>query len=102
MFKFKEMIEANMEELAHTLSSEHGKVIADAKGDIQRGLGRVNGFLEVRGGAEADVGLDLALVGIEHIALPLARGEGGTGDEMVDAAKHVTRPRFAGLGLALP
>ena len=27
-----------MDELAHLLSSEHGKVIADAKGDIQRGL----------------------------------------------------------------
>ena len=27
-----------MDELAHMLSSEHGKVIADAKGDIQRGL----------------------------------------------------------------
>ena len=26
-----------MDELAHLLSSEHGKVIADAKGDIQRG-----------------------------------------------------------------
>jgi malonate-semialdehyde dehydrogenase (acetylating)/methylmalonate-semialdehyde dehydrogenase len=38
MFKFKELVEANMEMLAHTLSSEHGKVIADAKGDIQRGL----------------------------------------------------------------
>lgn len=38
MFRFKELIEANMEELAHLLSSEHGKVIADAKGDIQRGL----------------------------------------------------------------
>lgn len=38
MFRFKELIEANMEELAHMLSSEHGKVIADSKGDIQRGL----------------------------------------------------------------
>src|SRR5215218_10182548 len=37
MFKFKELVEANMEDLARTLSSEHGKVIADAKGDIQRG-----------------------------------------------------------------
>ena len=27
-----------MEELAELLSSEHGKVIADSKGDIQRGL----------------------------------------------------------------
>ncbi|MGN6376850.1 MAG: CoA-acylating methylmalonate-semialdehyde dehydrogenase [Sphingomonas sp.] len=38
MFKFKELVEANMEELARLLSSEHGKVIADAKGDVQRGL----------------------------------------------------------------
>ncbi|HSX75150.1 MAG TPA: CoA-acylating methylmalonate-semialdehyde dehydrogenase [Shinella sp.] len=38
MFRFKELIEQNMEELAHLLSSEHGKVIADSKGDIQRGL----------------------------------------------------------------
>ncbi|MXP40570.1 CoA-acylating methylmalonate-semialdehyde dehydrogenase [Altererythrobacter soli] len=38
MFKFKELVEANMDELARLLSSEHGKVIADAKGDLQRGL----------------------------------------------------------------
>jgi len=38
MFKFKELVEANMDELAHMLSIEHGKVIADSKGDIQRGL----------------------------------------------------------------
>ena len=38
MFDFKRLIEANMNELAEMLSSEHGKVIADSKGDIQRGL----------------------------------------------------------------
>src|SRR6476469_46674 len=38
MFKCKELVEKNMDELAHILSSEHGKVIADAKGDVQRGL----------------------------------------------------------------
>src|SRR5688572_24681781 len=38
MFAFKELVEKNMDELAHLLSSEHGKVIADSKGDIQRGL----------------------------------------------------------------
>ncbi|MFK3890964.1 CoA-acylating methylmalonate-semialdehyde dehydrogenase [Sphingomonas sp. NPDC079357] len=38
MFRFKELVEAHMDDLAHLLSSEHGKVIADAKGDIQRGL----------------------------------------------------------------
>jgi malonate-semialdehyde dehydrogenase (acetylating)/methylmalonate-semialdehyde dehydrogenase len=38
MFKFRELVEANMDELAHLLSSEHGKVLADARGDVQRGL----------------------------------------------------------------
>ncbi|EZP74176.1 Methylmalonate-semialdehyde dehydrogenase [Sphingomonas paucimobilis] len=38
MFEFKALVERNMDELARLLSSEHGKVIADAKGDIQRGL----------------------------------------------------------------
>jgi malonate-semialdehyde dehydrogenase (acetylating)/methylmalonate-semialdehyde dehydrogenase len=38
MFAFKALVEAHMDELAHLLSSEHGKVIADAKGDVQRGL----------------------------------------------------------------
>jgi malonate-semialdehyde dehydrogenase (acetylating) / methylmalonate-semialdehyde dehydrogenase len=38
MFAFKGLLEKNMDELAHLLSSEHGKVIADSKGDIQRGL----------------------------------------------------------------
>ena len=38
MFEFKRLVEANIDELARLLSSEHGKVIADSKGDIQRGL----------------------------------------------------------------
>ena len=38
MFRFKELVEANMDALARLLSSEHGKVIADSKGDLQRGL----------------------------------------------------------------
>src|SRR4028118_371042 len=38
MFAFKALVEKNMDELAGILASEHGKVIADATGDIQRGL----------------------------------------------------------------
>src|SRR5215470_1991334 len=38
LFRFKELIEQNMEDLAKLLSSEHGKTLADARGDIQRGL----------------------------------------------------------------
>ena len=38
LFEFSRLVNAHMDELARLLSSEHGKVIADAKGDIQRGL----------------------------------------------------------------
>ncbi len=38
MFNFKALVEKNMDQLAHLLSSEHGKVLADSRGDVQRGI----------------------------------------------------------------
>jgi len=38
LMKWLEMINRDMESLAKTLSSEHGKTVPDAKGDIQRGI----------------------------------------------------------------
>ncbi|MFN4212322.1 MAG: aldehyde dehydrogenase family protein, partial [Devosia sp.] len=38
MFAFRTLIERDMDVLAQALSAEHGKVISDARGDIQRGL----------------------------------------------------------------
>ena len=38
MFEFKRLVEAEMDALAEMLSREHGKVLADSRGDIQRGL----------------------------------------------------------------
>ena len=38
MFEFKRLVEANKQALAELLSSEHGKVVDDAHGDVQRGL----------------------------------------------------------------
>lgn len=38
LFKFLELVQKEFDSLAKLLSSEHGKTIADAKGDIQRGL----------------------------------------------------------------
>ena len=38
MFKYKELLEANLDEMAVMLADEHGKVVADAKGSIIRGL----------------------------------------------------------------
>jgi malonate-semialdehyde dehydrogenase (acetylating)/methylmalonate-semialdehyde dehydrogenase len=41
MFKFKELLETNMEQLASIITSEHGKVHDDAMGEVTRGLGVV-------------------------------------------------------------
>src|ERR1700746_3633625 len=38
LFKFLELVQREFDSLAKLLSSEHGKTIADSKGDIQRGL----------------------------------------------------------------
>ena len=38
MYRFKQLLEENMDELAEMLSSEHGKVVADSRGDVQRGI----------------------------------------------------------------
>jgi malonate-semialdehyde dehydrogenase (acetylating)/methylmalonate-semialdehyde dehydrogenase len=38
MFKFKELCEANMTELATLASAEHGKTLDDARGSVQRGI----------------------------------------------------------------
>jgi len=38
LFEFKRLLDLHMEELATLLSSEHGKVVADSRGDIMRGL----------------------------------------------------------------
>ncbi len=38
LFRFKALIEQHIGRLATLLSREHGKVLADARGDIQRGL----------------------------------------------------------------
>lgn len=38
LFRFKELIEANADELATLITSEHGKVLSDARGELTRGL----------------------------------------------------------------
>ena len=62
-----------------------------------RGFRGVDGFLEIRGSAEAHMGLNLALVGIEYVALALAGREGRPADEMVNGTEHVT---LSSLGIA--
>jgi malonate-semialdehyde dehydrogenase (acetylating)/methylmalonate-semialdehyde dehydrogenase len=38
LFKYKELIEARFDEIAGLITREHGKVLADAKGELTRGL----------------------------------------------------------------
>ena len=38
MMRYVDLINRNMDALARLLSSEHGKTVADARGDVQRGL----------------------------------------------------------------
>jgi malonate-semialdehyde dehydrogenase (acetylating)/methylmalonate-semialdehyde dehydrogenase len=38
LFKFRELVTAHAEELARCIVREHGKVLADARGEVQRGL----------------------------------------------------------------
>jgi malonate-semialdehyde dehydrogenase (acetylating)/methylmalonate-semialdehyde dehydrogenase len=38
MFKFKALIEEHVQELAQLMSSEHGKLLDDSLGELQRGL----------------------------------------------------------------
>ncbi|MEO7387642.1 MAG: CoA-acylating methylmalonate-semialdehyde dehydrogenase [Gammaproteobacteria bacterium] len=38
MFRFKELIEQHRDELAALITTEHGKVLADARGEVTRGM----------------------------------------------------------------
>ena len=38
LFRFKELLDANLDELAQLVSSEHGKVFSDARGSVIRGI----------------------------------------------------------------
>jgi malonate-semialdehyde dehydrogenase (acetylating) / methylmalonate-semialdehyde dehydrogenase len=38
MFRFRDLVDANRKEIASLLSSEHGKTVADAAGEVARGL----------------------------------------------------------------
>ena len=41
MFRFKQLLETNAEALCLAIASEHGKVLADAMGELQRGIENV-------------------------------------------------------------
>ena len=38
MFRFRDLLERNMDEIASAITAEHGKVLSDARGEITRGM----------------------------------------------------------------
>lgn len=70
MFKLKELIEANMDELAEMVTSEHGKTLDDAKGSITRGLEVVEfacGIPQLlKGEFSHNVGTGVDLLSVRH------------------------------------
>jgi malonate-semialdehyde dehydrogenase (acetylating)/methylmalonate-semialdehyde dehydrogenase len=38
LFKFRELVNARINDIAEIISDEHGKVVSDARGEVQRGL----------------------------------------------------------------
>ncbi len=38
LFKFKALLDEHVDELAHIITSEHGKVLSDARGEVTRGM----------------------------------------------------------------
>ena len=38
MFNFRNLVEANVDEIARLLTAEHGKVLSDAAGEVARGI----------------------------------------------------------------
>ena len=38
LFRFRDLIEANIDRLSQIITSEHGKIVSDARGEIMRGL----------------------------------------------------------------
>ncbi len=65
MFRFRELVEANRDEIARRLSSEHGKVLSDAAGEVARALENVEfacGLAELLKGdysEQASTGVDV-------------------------------------------
>jgi malonate-semialdehyde dehydrogenase (acetylating)/methylmalonate-semialdehyde dehydrogenase len=57
LFKFRELVDAHRDELAALITAEHGKVLSDAAGEVQRGLEVVEfacGIAQVLKGEHSD------------------------------------------------
>ena len=70
MFRFKDLLEQNMDRLARMVSEEHGKTLEDAKGSVTRGIEVVEfacGIPELlKGDFSQDVGTGVDLLSIRR------------------------------------
>lgn len=65
MFRFRELVDANIDEIAKLLTAEHGKVLDDARGEVARGLENIEyacgvaELLKGRYSSNASTGVDV-------------------------------------------
>ena len=79
LFRFKELVEREIDELASVLSSEHGKVVADARGDIQRGLDVIEFACGIPHAAKGEFSLGAGPgIDVYSMRVPLGIGAGIT------------------------
>ncbi len=108
MYAFRNLVEANQQEIAARLSAEHGKVVGDAEGEVARGLENIEyacGIAEMLKGAyneNASSGVDVYTVrqplggrGRDHpVQLP---GHGSAVDDSeCDRRREHLRPQALG------
>ncbi len=68
MFRFRELVDRNTDEIARRLTAEHGKVLSDARGEVARGLENIEyacGIAELLKGEyneQASTGVDVYTV----------------------------------------
>lgn len=70
MFRFKALMEENVEQLAEMITLEHGKVLSDAKGELTRGIEVVEFACLLKGEHSLNLGRGVdsfSLMGIKKV-----------------------------------
>ena len=91
LFAFREILHARRDELAAVITAQHGKVLADAAGEVQRGLEVVEGRLVVASQADSA----LHWVGVDR-GVPFQKVPGRPADIALDTRRgHIAVPYIA-------
>ena len=114
LFRFKELLQRHAGEIAAAISAEHGKVLADAHGELTRGLqrrrfgpgresglGGGHGLRRFGSRCQRHLGLHPTRGRVEHLSVAAAAASQALAvDEMGDVAlgAHTKKRRPNGLG----